>query len=145
MDKYNQIRYDLLGIAFDPENCSFGTLDAIWSVSGKGKSISFPGISPDGKCLLFCLSNYGNFTMWHPESDLYLLDVTTGKTSEPEINSNDIESFYKWSSTGRWIVFSSRRGDGLYIRPYFSYFDSSGQPNKPFILPQNKGEILIDF
>ena len=145
MDKYNQIRYDLLRIAIDPENCSFGKLDTVWSVSDQGKSVSFPRISPDGRYLLICMSDYGNFTIWHPESDLYLLDLTTGQTSLPEINSNKAESFHSWSSTGRWIVFSSRRGDGLYTRPYFSYFDSSGRAHKPFILPQRNPGFYFNF
>lgn len=145
MDKYNQIRYDLLRLAFDPENCNFGTLDTIWFVSDQGKSVSFPRISPDGKYLLFCMSDYGNFTIWHPESDLYLLNLTTGKTSQPEINSNNTESFHTWSSTGRWIVFSSRRVDGLYTRLYFSYFDSSGRAHRPFILPQRKPGFYFNF
>jgi Tol biopolymer transport system component len=91
------------------------------------------------------MSDYGNFSIWHPESDLYLLDLTTGKTSHPEINSNNSESFHSWSSTSRWIVFSSRRGDGLYTRPYFSYFDSSGRAHKPFILPQRKPGFYFNF
>ena len=145
IDKYEQIRYDLLRIAFVPENCSFGSVDTILHVSDQGKSISFPRISPDGKYLLFCMSDYGNFSIWHSESDLYLLDLTKGKTSHPEINSNNSESFHSWSSTSRWIVFSSRRGDGLYTRPYFSYFDSSGRAHKPFILPQRKPGFYFNF
>jgi len=75
--------------------------------------------SPDGRYILFCKSGHGNLTIWQPESDLYLLDLKTGIVSKPDINSNKSESFHTWSSTGRWIVFSSRRDDGLlYTRPY---------------------------
>lgn len=145
LNNFDQIRYDLLRIAFNPESNSFGKLDTICFVSDQGKSISFPRISPDGKYLLFCMSDYGYFTIWHPESDLYLLDLTTGKISHPDINSDKSDSFHSWSSTGRWIVFSSRKEDGLYTRPYFSYFDSSGQAHKPFILPQRKSGFYFDF
>ena len=144
-DKFNQIRYNLFRISFNPDIFSFGKLDTVLLVSQYGKSISFPRISPDGKYLLFCMSDYGNFSIWHPESDLYLLDLTTGKVSRPEINSNKTESFHSWSSTGRWIVFSSKRGDGLYTRPYLSYFDSSGVAHKPFVLPQKSPGFYFDF
>jgi hypothetical protein len=144
-DNYNEVRYDLFRIAFDPDNFSFGRLDTVLLVSQYRKSISFPRISPDGKYLLYCMSDYGNFSIWHPESDLFLLDLTTGKISRPEINSNKTESFHSWSSKGRWIVFSSKRGDGLYTRPYFSYFDSSGLAHKPFILPQKKPGFYFDL
>jgi Tol biopolymer transport system component len=145
MNQNEQIRYDLFRIAFDPDNFSFGSTDTVVSVSGKGKSISFPRISPDGRYLLFCLSDFGNFSIWHPESDLWLLDLTSGKVSKPDINSNKSESFHTWSSSGRWIVFSSRREDGLYTRPYFSYFDSSGTAHKPFILPQKDPGFYLNF
>ncbi len=143
--EYKQVRYNLFRISFNPDIFSFGTLDTVLLVSQYGKSISFPRISPDGKYLLFCISDYGNFSIWHPESDLYLLDLTTGKISKPEINSNKTESFHSWSSTGRWIVFSSKRGDGLYTWPYISYFDSSGRAHKPFILPQKNPGFYFNF
>ena len=137
MDVHSKIRYDLLRIAFDPESRTFGTVDTVVTVSDKVRSISFPRISPDGRYILFCESEHGNLTIWHPESDLYLLDLNTGIVTRPDINSNKSESFHTWSSTGRWIVFSSRRDDGLlYTRPYFVYFDTSGQMRKPFVLPQ---------
>jgi hypothetical protein len=137
MDVHSKIRYDLLRIAFDQESRSFGAVDTVLIVSDKVSSISFPLVSPDGRFILFCKSEHGNLSIWHPESDLYLLDLNTGKVTRPEINSNKSESFHTWSSTGRWIVFSSRRDDGLlYTRPYFTYFDTNGRMHKPFVLPQ---------
>jgi dipeptidyl aminopeptidase/acylaminoacyl peptidase len=137
MDVHSKIRYDLLRIAFDQESRKFGAVDTVLTVSDSASSVSLPRISPDGRYILFCKSGHGNLTIWQPESDLYLLDLKTGIMSKPDINSNKSESFHTWSSTGRWIVFSSRRDDGLlYTRPYFAYFDTSGQMHKPFVLPQ---------
>ncbi len=45
-------------------------------------------------------------------------------------------SYHSWSSNSRWLVFSSRRDDGLYTRPYFTYVDANGKAHKPFMLPQ---------
>jgi Tol biopolymer transport system component len=141
MDVHSKIRYDLLRIAFDQENRRFGAVDTVLTVSDSVSSISLPRISPDGRYILFCKSGHGNLTIWQPESDLYLLDLKTGIVSKPDINSNKSESFHTWSSTGRWIVFSSRRDDGLlYTRPYFAYFDTSGKMHKPFVLPQKSTE-----
>jgi hypothetical protein len=145
MENYDEIHYDLMRITFDPETRSFGQPESILKVSDEGKSISFPRVSPDNKYLLFCLADYGNFTLWHPESDIYMLDLSTGEISKPGINSNRTESFHEWSSNGRWVVFSSRRDDGLYTRPYFSYFDASGKMHKPFILPQKDPGFYTDF
>jgi hypothetical protein len=135
-DRYREIHYDLLRIAFDPETRQFGTVDTVVSSSRTGLSVSFPRISPDGKYLLFCMTEYGNFTIWHKDSDLYLMNLEMNEITKPDINSDQAESYHAWSSTGRWIVFSSRRIDGLFTRLYFSYFDSEGKAHKPFLLPQ---------
>ena len=55
-----------------------------------------------------------------------------------QVNSDDVESYHSWSSNSRWFVFSSRRDDGLYTRPYICYLDANGVPEKPFLLPQEE-------
>jgi len=55
-----------------------------------------------------------------------------------EANGPDADSYHSWSSNSRWIVFSSRRLDGLYTRPFISYIDSQGKAGKPFLLPQKR-------
>lgn len=57
-----------------------------------------------------------------------------------EINSDRAESFKAWSSTSRWIVFTSRRDDGSYTRLYFTHIDADGRASKPFLLPQRDPE-----
>ena len=52
------------------------------------------------------------------------------------VNSEDVDSFHTWSADGRWMVFSSRRDDGLYTKPYFTHVDPEGNATKPFLLPQ---------
>lgn len=144
-DKYKQIRYDLLRIAFDAGSRQFGTIDTVISSSRTGMSVSFPRISPDGKYLMFCMTEYGNFTIWHKDSDLCLMNLETNEISKPDINSDEAESYHTWSSSGRWIVFSSRRIDGLFTRLYFSYFDKNGKANKPFLLPQKDPRFYNTF
>jgi hypothetical protein len=144
-DRYRQIRYDLLRIAFDTGTSQFGTVDTVVSSSRTGLSVSFPRISPDGKYLLFCMTKYGNFTIWHKDSDLYLMDLSTNEITKPDINSDEAESYHTWSSNGRWIVFSSKRIDGLFTRPYFAYFDRNGKAYKPFLLPQKDPRFYDTF
>ena len=36
---------------------------------------------------------------------------------------------------GKWVVFSSRRDDGTYTRPFFTHIDKDGHGTKPFELP----------
>lgn len=143
----DSIRYDLCRISFDVEKESFGTPECIYEASRKGKSVSFPRISPDGQYLMFTCSDYGNFSIWHPESELYLLDMKTNEIRNmEEVNSNDVESFHTWSSTGEWFVFSSKRVDGLWAHPYIAGFDSqTGMAGKPFVLPQKDPDFYLNF
>ena len=143
----DSIRYNLCRIDFDPATGTFGdhietVIDAAsqhpFHLEGAGGgSISFPRPSYDGRFLCYTLSNYGQFSIWHHEADLWLLNLATGE-SRPmtEANSDDTESFHNWSTNSRWLVLSSRRDDGLFTRPYFCHVDAKGVVNKAFMLPQ---------
>jgi WD40 repeat protein len=133
---FKSIKYNLLRKPFFEETMTFGKAEIVFNASAISKSVSFPRVSPDGIYLVFTLHDYGNFSIWHKEADLYLLDLRNNKTEKMSLNSNETESYHSWSSNGRWLVFSSKRGDGLTARPYFAYFGSPDQIGKPFVLPQ---------
>ena len=54
-----------------------------------------------------------------------------------ELNSNDVDSWHCWSSNGAWVIFSSRRDDGNFTRPFIAHHDGNGHFSKPFELPQD--------
>lgn len=137
-DAYDKVRYNLCRIAFDPATGTFGNaIDTLVNAEAIGKSVSFPRPSYDGRYIMYTLSDYGNFSIWHKEADLWLLDLQTGESRLlTEVNSDDTESYHSWSSNSRWFVFSSRRQDGLYTRPYIASIDENGNVTKPFLLPQ---------
>ena len=145
--EYDQVRYDLCSVSFDPATRRFGTVvDTLYKASEIDKSVSFPRVSPDGKYLLYTLSGYGNFSIWHKDADLYMIDLSTLRSYPLEAaNSDDVESYHSWSSDSRWIVFSSRRMDGLYTRPFIAYIDEKGQACKPFLLPQKDTDFYFRF
>mgnify|MGYP001013393408 CR=1 FL=1 len=62
-----------------------------------------------------------------------------------EINSDQAETWHSWSSNSRWVVFSSKRLDGLFARPFFSYVDERGKFHKPFALPQEDPEFYDSY
>lgn len=145
--EYAEVKYNLCSIAFDPEKRTFGTtVDTLYNAATDGKSVSFPRVSPDGNYLLYTLSGYGNFSIWHKDADLYMLDLASGVNGPLDVvNSEDVESYHSWSSNSRWIVFSSRRIDGLYTRPFIAYIDKEGRAGKPFLLPQKDTEFYHSF
>lgn len=144
--RYKEVKYSLCSIAFHPEDGTFGErIDTLISARTLDKSISFPKPSFDGKYLMFTLSDYGNFSIWHKEADLWLLDLRSGAFRNlEEVNSDDTESYHNWSSNSHWFVFSSRRGDGLYTRLYIASVDEQGRIGKPFLLPQQDPYIFYD-
>ena len=135
----DSIRYSLCRIGFDPETGTFGDhIEKVADAPAQQKSISFPRPSYDGRFLCYTLSDYGQFSIWHHEADLWLLDLATGESRFMEgANSKDTESFHNWSTNSRWLVLSSRRDDGLFTRPYFSHVDEMGKISKAFMLPQH--------
>lgn len=62
-----------------------------------------------------------------------------------EINSLDVESYHSWSSNGCWVIFSSRRDDGNFTRPFIAHHDGNGHFSKPFELPQDNPQYHRQF
>ena len=136
--QYQDIKYNICRISFDPETGILGQqADTIVNARSIGKSANMPRISYDGRFLLYTLSDYGCFPIWHPEADLWMMDLESGESqSLAEANSPDAESFHNWSLNSRWILFTSRRDDGLYTQLYLAHIDKNGKASKPFRLPQ---------
>lgn len=132
-EERNRLRYSLCRTGFD----SFEKVDTLISASVTGKSISFPKPSYDGRFVMVTAADFGTFPIWHKEADLWILDLSNGEFRPlDEANSDNTESFHNWSSSSRWYVFSSRRGDGLYTRLYIGHVSEDGTFGKPFLLPQ---------
>jgi Tol biopolymer transport system component len=133
---FDEVYYDLMRIEFDAASNTFGKLDTVYQASKNKRTLSFPKISPDGKQILFTGASHGYFTIYNQTSDLYLLNLASGTVEPYPFNSPAVESYHEWSSNGRWVVFSSKRIDGLTTRPFISYYDEKGKWYKPFVLPQ---------
>lgn len=136
-ERYKEVHYNLCRIGFDPDTKRFtGPVDTLFHAADSS-SASFPRVSPDGRRLVFTKHAFGNFSIWHRDADLYMVDLADGAVSPMTVaNSDQVESYHSWSHDGRWMVFSSRRLDGLYTRPYIVYVDKQGNVSKPFLLPQ---------
>lgn len=135
-----EVKYSLCRKSFDSEHRSFGKTEVIYNADSLGSSASFPRISPDGNYLVFTLADYGTFPIWHDEADLYLIDLISGEIRKSIINSDKADSYHSWSTNGKWMVFSSRRLDGLTTNLYLAHFED-GRFDKPFLLPQKDPEF----
>ena len=141
-----EVKYNLYKKSFNPETLEFGPRELVFAADTLGKSATLPRISPDGRYLMFTLAKSGIFHIWHHDADLWMLDLQTGKVRNmEEINSPDTESYHSWSSNGRWVVFSSRRYDGNYTRPFIAHIDANGHGSKPFELPSANPDYHRQF
>lgn len=145
-DSTRHMRYDLYSISFNPQTGQLGdSIHEVFRASSEGKSVSFPKCSPDGKYLLFSVSDYGTFPIWHPETDLWMLELSTGKIDKmEETNGRYSDSYHSWSSNSQWIAFASKRDDRVYGRPYFAHVSQDGSVSKAFLLPQENPEVYLN-
>jgi hypothetical protein len=136
VEKKTGVRYDLMRIAYDLDTGEWGEPETVLSAEQTGLSIVQPRPSPDGRFLVFGMMDHGCLPAFDPESDLYRWDLATGEYHPMECNSERSESWHSWSSNGRWMVFASKREDGLFMRPYLAHIAEDGTAGKPFVLPQ---------
>ncbi len=141
-----EIKYSVYRLPFDEKTRTFGPREMVFDAAGMGKSATFPRVSPDGRFLLYSLGGWGCFHVWHRDADLWMTDLKTLRSYPlTAANSDQAESYHEWSSNGRWIIFSSRRDDGVYTRPYIAHIDKNGQPSKAFELPQEDPDFYHQF
>ena len=135
---YKKEQYNLCSISFNPSTGRFGDhVDTLFNAVKQNKSVTWPKPSYNGKYILFTLIDYGYFSVWHDESEQWLLDLSSSEARPlAEVNSSRADSYHNWSDNSHWIVFTSRRGDGLYTRLYLASIDDKGRATKPFLLPQ---------
>jgi len=142
---YDELRYDLVRIPYDLDTDTWGELETVLSAEDAGGSITQPRPSPDGRFLVCCMSDHSVFPTFETDADLFLLDLTSGRFERLACNSDQAESWHSWSSNSRWLVFSSKQGDGVFIRPFFAHIDESGRAAKPFVLPQKDPAFYDSF
>ena len=132
------IGYSLVRIPFDTETGALvDQADTLWSASERSLSVCHPKASPDGRWLLFTVADYGTFPINHRECDLRMMDLRTGEVHAlEEVNADKSDTYHSWSSDSKWFVFASKRGDGMFGKPWFSHVSEDGSVTKPFLLPQ---------
>ena len=143
---YDNAHFHMLKTSFDAETHTFGEKPDTLFNAADSTSFAYPRESPDGHYLVYNQYDYGYFPINHKEGDLYIMDLKTGERRKMEVaSSDDAESYHTWSRNSRWLVFSSRRLDGLFIGAFFTYIDANGQDHKAFLLPQRHPRKFYDM
>ncbi len=105
--------------------------------SFNGMSNYYPRFSPDGKWLSFCRSKYGSLIK--PSSDIYIYSREEGTVRRLECNTEyAADSWHSWSSNSRWLIFTSKRDDGIFARLYLTEINKKGLSSPPVMLPEKE-------
>lgn len=138
--------FNLYSKSFDPDTRTWGPTKMEFDAAALDSSITWPRISPNGKRLLACISTHGVFPLDQIVSDFIMFNLEDGSYRHvDELNSPFAESYHCWSSNGKWVMFSTRREDGVHTRLYFSHIDGNGHFSKPFALPQRDPDYSREF
>ncbi|NOZ23360.1 MAG: hypothetical protein GXP25_19980 [Planctomycetes bacterium] len=127
------VKYDLHIVPY--ANGKGGTATPITGASANGRSNYYPRFSPDGKWLSFCQSDGG--CLIKSSSDIVLMKSDlSGRPHRLECNAPyAADSWHSWSSNSRWIVFASKRDDGIFARLYMTHIDDQGHASPAVRLP----------
>lgn len=142
-EKIKDLKYSLMRAAFDTATGRISEqADTLWSACLHNASACHPKVSPDGRWLMFTVADYGTFPLYHSESTLNLIDLETGEVRALDsIKGDKSDTYHSWSSDSGWFVFTSKRGDSQYGKPYLCHLDEYGRPTKPFVLPQKSSHF----
>jgi len=136
--EYLKVKCSVCAIDFDAKTGKFGSkVDTL--LNGKKDNMSYVQVRPsyDGRWMIYVRCSRSNFPIVQPDADLWIMDMKTHQVREmKEINSRRTESYHNWSSNSRWLVFSSKRDDGMYTKLYFTCIGNDDRGTKPFLLPQ---------
>ncbi len=146
IQRFRECKYSIYKMSFNEKTHTFGPRELVYDAAAEGYSATLPRISPDGRYLYFARGEFGCFHIWHPEADIFSLDLKTNKiTNVKAINSHQAESYPVVSSNSRWLMCESRRDDGNYTRPTISYIDKNGKAYKGFEVPQKDPNFYSVF
>ncbi|MCQ2083119.1 MAG: hypothetical protein MJY58_01305 [Bacteroidaceae bacterium] len=141
LDRKN-LHFNLYAKPFNPDTRTWGPHYLVYDAEAADSSMTWPRLSPDGRYMMTCISTHGIFPIDQIASDLFIFDFKNGTARKAtEINSQYAESYHVWSSNSKWIMWSTRREDGVHTRLYFSHIDENGNFSKPFALPQKNPEF----
>ncbi|RKY66002.1 MAG: hypothetical protein DRQ02_09480 [Candidatus Latescibacterota bacterium] len=130
------IRYNLYVV--DYNNGKGGEAVPVEGAAFNGKSNYYARFSPDGRWMSFCMADQGSLI--ESSSDIYLLPGNLeGDVHRLECNADyAADSWHSWSSNSRWLVFATKRDDGVFARLYITQIDDNGHASPAVRIPLKK-------
>ncbi len=127
------VRFNLYRIPYN--NGKGGKAIPIKGASFNGKSNYAPRYSPDGRWVVF--NQAESASLVEPTSDLYIMPADLSSPPRRlECNVDyAMDSWHSWSLNSRWLLFATKRDDGIFARIYLTEIDDHGHASPPVKLP----------
>jgi hypothetical protein len=131
--QYSERRYDLYTVPYS--DGKGGKAEPVPGASHNGRSNFAPRYSPNGRWVVFNQCDFGSLVS--PTADLFIMSTEPGAVPRRlECNwEYAMDSHHSWSSNGRWLLFASKRDDGIFARLYVTEIDDDGHASPPVELP----------
>ena len=113
--------------------------------SANGKSNFYARFSPDGKWMSWVQADYASLIK--ASSDIYLMsaDFRSGPRALASNVPHAADSWHSWSSNSRWILFATKREDGIFARLYMTHIDEAGNASPAVRLPIETPRMRMSF
>jgi len=136
------VQYDLYQVPYN--DGKGGEPSPVPGASHNGRSNFAARLSPDGKWLVFNQADNGSLV--EPTADLWIVSTKEGaQPRELECNTKyATDSHHCWSSNSRWLLFTSKRHDGVFTRIYLTEIDEEGHASPPVELPTS-GDTMMCY
>ena len=133
-------RFNLYRVPYN--NGRGGVAQPIPGASHNEMSNYAPRFSPDGKWLVFNQADWSSLVA--PTADLWIVSTEDGAMPR-KLECNvpyAMDSHHSWSSNGRWLLFASKRDDGIFARVYLTEIDEDGHASPPVELPTIEDNMM---
>jgi hypothetical protein len=138
--EFSERKYDLYQVSYN--DGAGGKATPVPGASQNGMSNFAPRYSPDGKWIVFNQAEWGSLVA--PSAHLWILSTEEGAVPRKlECNCDAaMDSHHSWSSNSRWLLFASKRDDGIFARLYLSEIDEAGHAAPPVELPTEDDTMM---
>jgi len=133
-------RFSLYKVPYN--NGKGGKAAPIPGASHNGKSNFAARFSPNGKWIVFNQADWSSLVA--PTADLWIVGTEDGARPRP-LQCNypyAMDSHHSWSSNSRWLLFATKRDDGIFARIYLTEINDEGDASPPVELPTLEKEMM---
>ena len=139
----SKTQFDLMVVPWDDGRG--GVAKPVRGACGNGKSNFYARFSPDGRWMSFVKADYGSLIK--ASSDIWIMPADFSAEARP-LRCNTpfaADSWHSWSSNSRWIVFATKRENGVFARLYMTHIDDEGNASPAVRLPMEDARLRMSF